>query len=119
MILFRNDYSEGCHPVVLQALTETNMEQTSGYGTDPHCEHAKEMIRARFGCPDAAIHFLVGGTQANATVIESILMPYEGALCAYTGHINQHETGAIEATGHKVLALPVGADGKITAAQVA
>ncbi len=117
MILFSCDYQEGCHPSILQKLTETNMEQTVGYGMDDYCQQAASMIRKRFQCENAAVHFLVGGTQANATVIDSILRPYEGVLCAHTGHINVHETGAIEATGHKVLALP-GKEGRITSAQI-
>ena len=118
MIRLNCDYLEGCHPAILRKLTEINMEQTVGYGMDPYCEQAAGMIRDAFACPDSAVHFLVGGTQANATVIASALRPYEGVLCAETGHINVHETGAIEASGHKCLALPP-KDGKITAAQVA
>ena len=118
MIRFNCDYLEGCHPAILERLSETNLEQTVGYGMDPYCEAAADKIRAAFSCPDAAVHFLVGGTQANATVIDAALRPYEGVLCAATGHINVHETGAIEATGHKCLALP-GKDGRITASQVA
>lgn len=117
MILFCSDYQEGCHPAILQRLTETNLEQTPGYGTDDACQQAAEMIRKRFHCESAAVHFLVGGTQANATVIDASLRSYEGVLCADTGHINVHETGAIEASGHKVLALP-GREGRITSAQI-
>ncbi len=118
MIRLNCDYLEGCHPAILEKLTETNLEQTVGYGLDPYCAKAAEMIKATFACPDANVHFLVGGTQANATVIAAALRPYEGVLCAATGHINVHETGAIEASGHKCLALPH-KDGKITAQQVA
>ncbi len=117
MDLFICDYSEGCHPSILSALSASNLEQTHGYGMDPHCEHARTLIRDACHAPDAAVHFLVGGTQTNTTVIASLLRPYQGALCADTGHINCHETGAIEATGHKVLALP-STDGKISAEQV-
>jgi len=117
MIYFNNDYSEGCHEKVLQALTLTNMEQTPGYGEDHHCASAAEKIRTLCGCADAAVHFLVGGTQANLTVIDAALRPHQGALCAVSGHINVHETGAVEATGHKVLTVP-SADGKITADQI-
>ncbi len=117
MILFCSDYQEGCHPAILQRLTETNLEQTPGYGTDDECQQAAEMIRKRFHCESAAVHFLVGGTQTNATVIDAALRSYEGVLCADTGHINVHETGAIEASGHKVLALP-GREGRITSAQI-
>lgn len=117
MIRLSCDYHEGCHPKVLERLVETNLEQTVGYGMDPYCREAAEAIRKTFGCPEAAVHFLVGGTQANTTVIASALRPYEGVLCAHTGHINTHETGAVEASGHKCLALP-GRDGRITASQV-
>ena len=118
MIHLNCDYLEGCHPAILKRLSETNLEQTVGYGMDPYCAEAAGKIREAFSCPDAAVHFLVGGTQANTTVIASALRPYEGVLCAHTGHINVHETGAIESSGHKCLALP-GKDGRITASQVA
>jgi len=117
MIYFNNDYSEGCHPKVLDALVRTNMEQTLGYGEDEYCAAAAARIRALCGREDAAVHFLVGGTQANLTVIDAALRPHQGALCPVGGHINVHETGAVEATGHKVLTVPSG-DGKITARQV-
>ena len=117
MISLTCDYLEGCHPSILRKLTETNMEQTPGYGMDHYCEEAAEKIRAAFSCPEANVHFLVGGTQANTTVIAAALRPYEGVLCAHTGHINAHETGAIESSGHKCLALP-GRDGLISASQV-
>lgn len=118
MIRFDCDYVEGAHPAILERMAETNMEQTAGYGEDAYCESARQKIRAACGAPDAAVHFLVGGTQANLTVIAAALRPHQGVLCAATGHINVHETGAVEATGHKVLGLPH-ADGRITAAQVA
>ncbi|MGM9550612.1 MAG: threonine aldolase family protein [Faecousia sp.] len=118
MIYFNNDYSEGCHERLLEVLSSTNLEQTPGYGEDPYCAKAAAKIRALCGREDAAVHFLVGGTQANLTVIDAALRPHQGALCAVTGHINAHETGAVEATGHKVLTVPSD-DGKITAAQVA
>ena len=117
MILFNSDYTEGAHPRILERLMETNLEQTTGYGEDAYCEAAREAIRKVCDAPEADVHFLVGGTQANFTVISSALKPYQGVLCADTGHINVHETGAVEACGHKVLALP-GKDGKITAGQV-
>lgn len=117
MIYFNNDYSEGCHPKILEALTRTNYEQTLGYGEDEYCARAAEKIRALCGREDAAVHFLVGGTQTNMTVIAAALRPHQGALCADSGHINTHETGAVEATGHKVLPLP-SQDGKIHAEQV-
>jgi len=117
MIYFQCDYAEGCHPRLLEALSKTNMAQTPGYGEDDFCASAREKIRAACQAPEADVHFLVGGTQTNTTVIASILKSYQGALCAETGHINCHETGAIEATGHKVLPLP-SQDGTITGAQV-
>lgn len=118
MIYFNCDYTEGCHPKILERLCETNLMQTIGYGEDEICDAARAKIRAACGRDDIDVHFLVGGTQANATVIASILRPHQGALSAETGHINVHETGAVEATGHKVLALPATPDGKISAAQV-
>ena len=117
MILFNNDYAEGAHPKVMERLLQTNMEQTVGYGEDPYCEAAREKVRKACQAPDADVHFLVGGTQANMTVISAALRPHQGAVCVQTGHINVHETGAVEATGHKVLALE-GTDGKIKASQV-
>lgn len=118
MIYFNNDYSEGCHPAVLEALCTTNFEQTPGYGEDTHCARAASLIRSLCENEDVAVHFLVGGTQANLTVIAAALRPHQAAVCADSGHIHVHETGSIEATGHKILALP-GKDGKITAEQVA
>ena len=105
MIYFNCDYTEGCHPKILERLVETNMMQTVGYSEDEICNSARAKIRAACGREDIDVHFLVGGTQANATVIASILRPHQGALSAETGHIHVHETGAVEATGHKVLAL--------------
>ena len=103
--------------MILEKLIETNLEQTVGYGEDPYCEHARELIRKAAQAPEADVHFLVGGTQTNFTVISAVLRPHQGVLSAGTGHINVHETGAVEATGHKVLALPSD-DGKIRACQV-
>ena len=117
MILFNNDYTEGCHPAILEKLTETNMEQTVGYGEDSYCQAAAEKIRKACGDEKLAVHFLVGGTQTNVTVIDTALRSHQGVLCADTGHINVHETGAVEACGHKVMGLP-SPDGKITAKQV-
>lgn len=117
MIRFECDYNEGAHPRILQRLMETNLEQTPGYGEDLYCERAAEVIRGLCGREDAAVHFLVGGTQANTTVIASALRPHQAAVCVDTGHINVHETGAIEASGHKVIAVP-GSDGKLTAEDV-
>ena len=102
MIHFRNDYSAGAHPAVLDALIRTNLELTAGYGCDPYCETAAEKIRTLCACPEAAVHFLVGGTQTNKTALAAFLRPYEAVIAAETGHICVHETGAIEATGHKV-----------------
>ena len=117
MIRFESDYLEGAHPLILQRLAETNLEQTPGYGTDIHCDNARALIQQACSAPDADVHFLVGGTQTNTVVISSILSPYQGVICANTGHINVHETGAIEAKGHKVLALP-SEDGTISAAAI-
>ncbi len=117
MIYFNNDYSEGCHEKVLDALVKTNLVQTLGYGEDEYCAQAAAKIKSLCGREDVAVHFLVGGTQANLTVIDAALRPHQGALCPVGGHINVHETGAVEATGHKVLTCPSG-DGKITARQV-
>ena len=117
MIHFECDYTEGAHPAIIQRLCETNMEQTAGYGNDPYCEHAAELIRKLCNAPAAGVHFFVGGTQANKTVIAATLRPSQGVIAADSGHIAVHETGAIESTGHKVLTLP-GTDGKITAEQV-
>lgn len=117
MILFNSDYTEGAHPRILESLAKTNLEQTVGYGEDEYCVVAKEAIKKVCECPEADVHFLVGGTQANLTVIASALRSFQGVLCADSGHINVHETGSIEACGHKVLALP-SVEGKITAEQV-
>ena len=117
MIYFNNDYSEGCHSAVLKKLIETNMEQTSGYGMDDYCAGAAQKIRQLCGNDDLAVHFLVGGTQTNLTVISAALRPHQGVIGAESAHVQVHETGAIEATGHKVLSLPSG-DGKITAQQI-
>lgn len=117
MIRFECDYTEGAHERVLQKLVETNMEQCPGYGVDSHCQNAAEMIKAACEAPNAAVHFLVGGTQTNTTVITSVLRPHQGVVSAVTGHIHAHETGAPESRGHKVLTLP-SVDGKISASQV-
>lgn len=117
MILFQCDYNEGAHPKVMEKLMETNLEQAVGYGEDEHCARAAALIRKACGDDSLAVHFLVGGTQANMTVIAAALRPHQGVIAAQTGHINGHETGAVEATGHKVLALPQ-KDGKISASQV-
>ncbi len=118
MVYFNCDYTEGCHPEILKRLAATNMEQTIGYGVDEHCKRAAELIKKECQAPEADVHFLVGGTQTNVTVIDASLKAYQGVLCAATGHINVHETGALEACGHKCIILP-SEDGKIAAAQVA
>lgn len=112
MLYFENDYCEGAHPAILQKLMETNMEKLPGYGLDPYSDAAKEKIRRACRCPEAEIYFLAGGTQANAVVISAVLKRFEGVIAAVTGHIHSHEAGAVEYTGHKVLALPH-QDGKI------
>ena len=117
MIRFNSDYLEGAHPRIMQRLMETNMVQTPGYGEDAYCEEARNTIRGLCEAPEADVQFLVGGTQTNATVLAAMLRPWQGVVCADTGHIAVHESGAIEACGHKVIALP-GENGKITAAQV-
>jgi len=117
MIRFNCDYSEGAHERIMARMLETNMEQTPGYGEDVHCERARELIKAACNAPSADIHFLVGGTQTNLTVIDAALRSHQGVIGAESAHINVHETGSIEACGHKVLTLP-SSDGKITAEQV-
>ena len=117
MMRFNCDYQEGAHPRILERLARDNMIQTPGYGEDAVCDSARERIRALCGAPDADVQFLVGGTQANFTLLAAALRSYQGVIAAETAHIATHETGAVEATGHKVLALPQ-TDGKITAAQV-
>lgn len=118
MISFLNDYSAGAHERIMARLMATNLVKTSGYGTDDFCAGAKEKIRAACACPEAEIFFLAGGTQTNQIAIDTLLAPYEGAISAVTGHINTHESGAIEFTGHKVLALPEH-EGKLCAAEIA
>ena len=103
MISFENDYNTGAHPKILERLMQTNMEPLSGYGTDKYCQSAADKIKNACNCPQAQIHFLVGGTQTNAVVISSMLSSYEGVVAADTGHVSLHEAGAIECTGHKVL----------------
>ena len=117
-ISFSCDYMEGAHPTILQRLIETNFAQMPGYGADDYCESAREKIRAACSAPNAEVHFLVGGTQTNATVIDALLRSYQGVVAADTGHISVHEAGAIEFGGHKVLTLPH-RNGKISAEQIA
>ena len=117
MIRFESDYLEGALPEVMQALSDSNYAQTPGYGEDEYCEEARRLIREKCAAPEAYVQFLVGGTQANLIVIAAALRPHQAAIAAETGHIAVHETGSIEASGHKVITLP-SADGKISAAQV-
>ncbi len=117
MISFENDYSEGACPEILRRLQETNLEQTSGYGTDPYCKSAGEKIRSACGRPDAQVYFLSGGTQTNQIVIDSLLTQYEGVVACESGHVATHEAGAIEYSGHKVLTLPEH-DGRIDAQEL-
>ena len=117
MISFRNDYSEGAHPSVLEAISKHNFETTCGYSMDPFCQQAADTVRALTACPDADVHFIVGGTLANTIVISAALRPWEGVIAATTGHINVHETVAIESSGHKVCAIEA-PDGKLTPALV-
>lgn len=114
---FASDYMEGCIPEILTRLTETNLEKSSGYGSDEHTARAAELIREACDAPDAEVHLLAGGTQTNRTVIGAMLKPWEGVIAAQTGHISVHETGAIESLGHKVFELPQ-RDGKLRARDV-
>lgn len=118
MIRLECDYLEGAHPAVLEALVRTNDVQTPGYGNDDYCAYARTLIKSACMCADCDVHFLVGGTQTNSTVIAAALRAHQGVISADSGHINVHETGAIEMNGHKVIALP-SAFGKISAASVA
>lgn len=117
MVLFYSDYLEGCIPEILKELNDCNFCQTPGYGKDDFCKEARNLIKSRCASPDADVHFLVGGTQTNATVIASILRPHQGVVCAATGHIAVHETGAIEHSAHKVLTVP-SVNGKLCADDV-
>lgn len=112
MRYFNNDYNEICHPAILRAMTVNAAAQMPGYGTDDLCKEAVSLIRKKCCAPNAAVHFLVGGTQTNLTVIAASLRPHQGVIAAESGHICVHETGAIEATGHKVITVP-SADGKV------
>ena len=114
---FESDYNNGAHPLILQRLMETNGEASASYGFDKWSESARQKIKAACSCPEADIFFLVGGTQANATIIDGMLQTYEGVIATQTGHINVHESGAIEASGHKVITLP-SHDGKMNAAEL-
>lgn len=113
MIYFHSDYCQGAHPKVMEALNKTNLEFTDGYGLDPHCAHAEELVKELIGKRDCSVHFLVGGTPCNVTVIAAALRPYEAVISARTGHAYVHETGGVEATGHRVI-VEDGIDGKLT-----
>lgn len=113
MYQFRNDYSEGAHPLVMEALVRTNMEATEGYGEDEYCMKAAQAVRQRFDCPEADVHFLVGGTQTNFISLTAFLRPWEAVIAVDTGHIAVHEAGAVEARGHKVITV-ANQDGKMT-----
>lgn len=117
MIFLRNDYSLGAHPKVLQALSDTNMIHSVGYGLDPYCEEARKVICNLCHCPDADVHFLMGGTQTNLTALSAFLRPHHAIIAADTAHICVHETGSIEATGHKIYHVP-NENGKITPKQI-
>ena len=117
MVSFQSDYIMGAHPKILERLSETNLVATAGYGSDEFCESAKAKIRQACECPEAEVHFLVGGTQSNAVVISTVLQRYEGVIAAETGHIGFHEAGAVEYTGHKVLLIPH-RNGKIDAEEL-
>lgn len=118
MLWFNCDYCEGAHPRILERLAQTNLEQTAGYGADPYCHQAEELIKKACGAPQAQVHFLCGGTQTNLTVLAACSRPYQSIISPVSGHINVHETGAVEATGHRIEALSQD-HGKITAAQIA
>ena len=117
MLSFENDYNNGAHPLVLKALADTNLIRQPGYGNDDFCRSAADKIRAACDCPEAEVYFISGGTQTNQVVISSLLRSYEGVLSAVSGHVNGHEAGAIEYSGHKVLALPQH-EGKIDSAEL-
>ena len=114
MYSFQNDYSEGAHPNILRALETINYHQNNSYGLDEHCDNARDKIQESLENYGVDIHFITGGTLTNLTFLSHALRPYEAVISADTGHINTHETGAIEASGHKVLSIPC-TDGKLTA----
>lgn len=114
MISFRNDYSEGCIPEIMEYFTNTNLDNTSGYGEDEYCEKAKILLKKQLKNEKVDIHFLVGGTQTNLIFISHILRPHQSVIAADSGHISTHETGAIESTGHKVVEMATSGDGKLT-----
>lgn len=118
MYHFRNDYSVGCHPAVLEALTTVNAEIVTGYGDDPYCAQAADTIRALCKCPQADVQFTVGGTQTNFSAIAAFLRPWESVISPAAGHINTHEAGAVEGTGHKILPVYTKANGKLTSQDI-
>ena len=103
LLSFASDYIAGAHPEILRRLAATNLEPLPGYGSDIYCQRAAEKIRAACGCPEAEVYFLVGGTQTNQLVLDTMLRPWEGVLASRSGHVSTHEAGAIEYTCHKVL----------------
>lgn len=111
---FRNDYTFGAHPKVMDAVLAANLEGNTGYGEDKYTARAKDLIRRKCGCPHAAVEFMVGGTQTNVVACSFLLKPWEAAICPHSGHLNGHEVGAFEATGHKILPVTAGLDGKLT-----
>ena len=117
MIRFGSDYQEGAHPRILKRLAEVNFEQSPGYGEDEFCAEARRLIREKCAAPEADVQFLVGGTQTNFTLLAAALRPHQGVIAADSGHIAVHETGAVEACGHKVIELPA-VNGKLAAGQV-
>lgn len=117
MLFFRNDYGNGAHPAVMEALCKTNLELTEGYGTDAYCQKAADRIRQLCKCPQAEVHFVAGGTQVNKTAIGAFLRPWEAVIAADTGHIQVHESGAIEHNGHRIFTTP-SSDGKLRPEQI-
>ena len=117
MLFFRNDYGNGAHPAIMEALCKTNLELTEGYGTDLYCQRAADRIRKLCECPQAQVHFVVGGTQVNKTVIGGFLRPWQAVIAAESGHIQVHETGAIEHNGNRIFTVPA-PEGKLTPEQI-
>ena len=111
-VFFQNDYGEGAHPLVMQRLVETNLEHTCGYGLDDYSLRAQQLILEKVGQPQAQVHMMVGGTSANMIAIAAFLRPFEAVISADSGHINVHETGAVEGSGHKIL-VAASKDGKV------
>ncbi len=118
MYHFRNDYSVGCHPAVLEALSAVNAEHVIGYGSDQYCKECADLIRSLCKAPQASVEFMIGGTQTNFTALAAFLRPWESIISPVSGHINGHESGAVEATGHKILAVRTAANGKLTPAHI-